>query len=555
MASVKKPARAQSKPDASVDPAGTRLVIGLHDPGMTPLLRAGLGGLAAAVQAIPDGTLPTGAIAIEPDRVVLDWTTVKKPEALLRPLFTAAFRIDRNGLIDLPGSYRAPQQDTAVRAALTDALRRTFLQHGKHADREGKTSALTIEIDGGNHTVAVQRHHGFIHQENWKGKEKAWKDIAAALTAEPAKRKGIGLAGWANPGASTRHAGFSADTGVDYSPALALCACFAITGCISLCGPGPIGILIIPEPLDLHAFTQVRGELAPHQRADCYVGCAGDGALAVAIALRADRARQWSRGIARVHAMTLSTVAWVQGGQKVRVDTLACSRFPDHALDSFAELTSHCPTRQIFTQPKKKGELTGCWTIPSNLRGFVADNLVRGHPWFHGFSIKRYSDHRKRPRFRWIHRYYTTNDKLGCLRLPDDKKGLIAMTKILDEAQRLLIMSVHTALRCRYGKISKENKENDVARNKRSRSERDKWRMQLAGAKTAEQVRAILADLWSRAGTVKELQTGWESIIPLLNEHWLECRDLSLVALASYQGKDTENEDTDAAEENPDLEQ
>ncbi len=524
MAAVK-PAKSRRDP---ADAPETTLTIGLHDPGMTPLLRAGLGGLAAAVEAMAPSALGEDAIIVASDCVTLDWTRSGNVGDLLERLFAAAFRIDGNGLIDLPGSYRAPEQAIAVRASVTDALRRTFLQHGSSAKKDGKPTALTIEIDDQAQTIGVQRHASFVHQGEWQ-------EIAKQLAKPAPKRAAIALAGWANPGAATRHVAYSAQTEVGYSAAQALCACFTITGCLSFCGPGQTGILVVPEPADLEGFAALRGELAPRRRIECFVGSAGDGALAMAVALRAVAISNRTKVIAQIHAILLSPLAWVAGGQKVRIDTLACAPFEKRDLDAFSELTSHCPPRQIVTKPAKKADLPGCWTIPSNLRGFVANNLAHGRSWFVGFAHCKTRDNPPR----WLHRFWRKgDDDLGALRFPDDLKGLIAMSQSLDEAERTLVASIHTALRQRFGAIADENQGNPAAFKNRCQGERDKWRLRLAGAKTPDDVRAALADLWSRAGTVRELQEGWQRLLPLLKPAvWENARDLALIALASYRGK------------------
>ena len=52
-------------------------------------------------------------------------------------------------------------------------------------------------------------------------------------------------------------------------------------------------------------------------------------------------------------------------------------------------------------------------------------------------------------------------------------------------------------------------------------------------------MRAALADLWSRAGYVRELQDSWTELLPLLrSSEWATARDLALVALASYRGRE-----------------
>ena len=112
------------------------------------------------------------------------------------------------------------------------------------------------------------------------------------------------------------------------------------------------------------------------------------------------------------------------------------------------------------------------------------------------------------------------------------------MVDYLESAEKLLVESVHTALRQRLGAIAQDMAGNPVGMKNRFQRERDHWRLAFAGAKTQEQTRAALADLWSRAGSNRQLQQGWQEILPLLHErNWMAARDLALVALASYQGR------------------
>jgi len=47
----------------------------------------------------------------------------------------------------------------------------------------------------------------------------------------------------------------------------------------------------------------------------------------------------------------------------------------------------------------------------------------------------------------------------------------------------------------------------------------------------------VITDLWARAGgPLPGLQSGWQEVLPLLNEkNWRKAKDLALLALASYQ--------------------
>src|SRR5262249_33717810 len=154
---------------------------------------------------------------------------------------------------------------------------------------------------------------------------------------------------------------------------------------------------------------------------------------------------------------------------------------------------------QMRTQKPKGEESDDFFFTMSELRGFIADNLASGRPWYAGFSIAKTAE--KSPRF--IH-YYRSKDNLGAL-WPDEKKGLLTMIDHLDDAEQALVRSIHLAIRQRFGQIASEA-EHSATMHKRFEGAREKWRLAFAGAKTLDQLRAALADLWSRAGFNAELR-------------------------------------------------
>jgi CRISPR-associated protein Cas8a1/Csx13 len=505
--------------------AASKLLVGLYDPGLTPMLRAGLGGLAAAAHALNTGALGhTGTITVEPHAIVLDWFKPGSAAPFLERLFAACFRIN-DGLIDLAGSHEQ-DQPLEVRVAMSDALRLTFLQHGSSALKKGPASARTLEIDDQPRQLLVQSYSGFVHQM-------AWESIAKVLDKAPGQPNTVTLAGWANPGAIERHVGLGC-TNIAYTPAEALCACFALIGCLSYQGPSRSGILLVLEPADLIRFAEARPRLAPRTLQECMVASPGDGVLTIHAALQTEPMRQLADGIASISAMTLRSTSWASQ-QKSRTDTMMSNRYEDTVLEAFRRLVLRCPTRMIATKGAKAGEPGGYWGFPSSLRGFVADNVARHRAFYAGFTTAKTRDDPPR----WLHRFRSADDDLGALRFPDDQKGLIAMTDTLNEAERRLVAAIHTALRQRFSAIADENSGNGSAFKNRGQSEHDRWRLCFAGARTHEQVRHALADLWSRAGTIHELQgDGWQSLQPLLrSDAWEAARDLALIALASYQGR------------------
>src|SRR5574340_1106917 len=129
---------------------------------MTPLLRAGLGGLAAALRVIhlqerphagwppPEIAAGSGAAIVEKDHVGLRWPK-GGVDKVLEALFVETFRLakfQRISLMDLVGTYEMGRPPApAVAVALQSALKRTFLQNGKSTPKDGKPQTITIELD------------------------------------------------------------------------------------------------------------------------------------------------------------------------------------------------------------------------------------------------------------------------------------------------------------------------------------------------------------------------------------------------------------------------
>ncbi len=551
-APAKRRPAARARPKAELQP----LAIRLHAPGMTPLLRAGAGGLAATLrfillQAQPSAPWPSnvrlgpGAARVEPTAIHLDWGS-EAPEKTLQALFRAAFRLTRpEGLIDLPGTRRPGQPPPPVQvvAALQDALKQTFLQHNQ-TTRGGTLKTLTFALDDQELLVRTQGYASFVHQD-------AWEDVLRALLQGTTP-----LAGWAYPGAAQRHIGLDV-TKVEYTAEEALCACFAPAGCLTYKLPQLRGgAFVTLAPTDLVRFAEVRPALTPRRVEDVSVAGVSDAVLAVQLALKLESGGHHRELLSTAEAVALRPLPWNQQ-QKVRCAVVRPGAVPDDVLDRYEAAAAVLPNRLRVLKPevgpgrggrKKAREAPGFFVATSALRAFLTENLAAGRPWYAGFATATTADGR------FIH-YPRTRDNLGAL-LAEEKKGLIAMHPYLEQAEQWLVQSVHIALRQRLGRIAEETRHSPLAtRHNRMDGERERLRLSFAGAKTAEQVREALADLWSRAGTNRELQSHWQDILPLLRpEHWRAARDLALVALASYQGRDAEPAETSYAAELADAE-
>ena len=446
---AKAPARKRAKGAARVEP----LVISLNGPGMGPLLRAGLGGLAASLRAIlhmrdrsaqwPQPVpLGPGTATVTADRISIDWGE-KPPEQTLDNLFRATFGIRKPpGIFDIVGTYEpeAPP-NLGLAVAIQDSLRMTFLQHGKSSKGDKKPRATTVEIDDHAFTVTLQPRTWFAHQGAAPG-------IAKAL-----RGRGCELAGWAYPGAVQRHVRFT-ESKIRYPAGMALCGVFAIVGCVTYATrPGRGGALVIPEPADLVEFARLRPIIGPKSVAEATVTGLGDAVLSVELSLRLERLSGLAGAVRAVSGVRFGTQPW-STQQKTRVALVRASALPDATLDVYDAIVRTLPTtikvRGAAGSSADTGQ-TGYFVATSALRGFLTDNLASGRRWFSDFATARTAE--KNPRF--IHRYRQGTNDLGALFFPE-RKGLIMMLQHLEEAELTLVRSVHVALRQRFGAIAEE---------------------------------------------------------------------------------------------------
>jgi CRISPR-associated protein Cas8a1/Csx13 len=198
-------------------------------------------------------------------------------------------------------------------------------------------------------------------------------------------------------------------------------------------------------------------------------------------------------------------------------------------------------TRKRKTAPE--GQTSSVYRQESVIRPHIAENLVLGRPWYADF-VKFFT--RKNP----------ATDRPYYEQLVHEKGGLHAMVKDQEmwdeEGERRIVEAVHEAMRRTFGRIrvetDGEGKPLSQATKNRWDKFREELRLRLAGAKTANDARHALCDLFSRAGYVQVLSKHWRDILPkLADDRWQLTRDLALLALASYGGRG-EEEKTDTSE-------
>ena len=294
------------------------------------------------------------------------------------------------------------------------------------------------------------------------------------------------------------------------------------------------GVLVVPEVADLKDFCVLRPEMTPTSSRQCRIASAGDAALQAQLRLRLSKvATQFN--LPGCHAVTFRPTSWASQ-QKSRVDALmvppgdeVCLRQFEVAMQELRPRVATVVRKESVGRGKNKVETqrTEHFWSDSIVRPMVADNLARGQPWYRGFV-------------NLMTKLDPVSKKPLRLKLFFEKEGLKAMTEKIawqDQGESAVVHAVHESLRRRFGAIASENKGKTGTMKNRMTGEFDKWRLAFAGAKTADQFRHSLCDLFARSGMNSVLRENWASVLPWLSTgRWQLTRDLALLALASYTG-------------------
>jgi CRISPR-associated protein Cas8a1/Csx13 len=532
----------------------------LFAPGMSLLHRAGLGGLACTLKAmerehetgrLSKSKLPTLFIDgappwdIDEQSVTLRFGRPENAGEYLKKLFAFTFAIRKDGLIMLAGQH-ATEPSTPVLADLQTGLTLTFLQHGKVRRLAKEPTLVSYDPEGEGVPGVVVRYRkcaGFKHQDGWED----FVDKNGCLLLGPIK-----VDGPISPGTVVRHVAYTGDTAAEDPPERMLPLYFALVGCLALPVNRGVAALLVPDVINLLDFVYDRPAMTPGKATECQIANAADAAFQAQVRVRDNpvqsahigtRARDVLAGSALpgCYAMTFAPTAWASQ-QKSRIATIYVPSGNDKRLDRFGRALMHLPPRvAVRTVRETTGrgrqrsvtERRESFRTDSIVRPLIAENLALGRPWYAGF-------------FRLMTGIDPASGKPFRDRLSFERKGLhdmIADDTMWDEAgEPTIIRAVHEALRNRYGKIAEENKTNPVAMRNRFSGEYDRWRLAFAGAKTTDQFRKALCDLFSRAGSNAVLRKSWQDILPMLRANtWQHARDLALLGLCSYQGRGESN--------------
>jgi CRISPR-associated protein Cas8a1/Csx13 len=519
-----------SKTAKVVEPPGS-LTMSLFAPGMTMLHRAGLGGLASSLRYIerawlndvilteelPGGPWVNGnpPWEVTPRSITLRFGDPKEARTFFQRLFRLSFRL-KDGLLHLPGQYGDMPPSLAVRAEIQAGLTLTFLQHGKTRKLAKNPISYQVDPEGDGRPVTIEYKtcEWYKHQDGW-----------IDLTEEKTGFLTVGsieVIGPLNPGAVVRHVKFSRDTRIEEPPERALPLYFALVGCLALSVNRGMGVLLVPDVEDLRAFAVDRPLMTPASMKECRIASASDAALQAQVRLRA-RGVLDRDGLPACNAARFRPTTWASQ-QKSRVEAITM-----HRLDALRR--KRVKETHGTGRAKQTVEVERFFWADSVVRPLIADNLARGERWYHDFTS--------------LCRTRETAKKLGYERL---ELQTMADTPLLtDEDENHFIRAIHRAIFVARGKIYSDTVGVEAARRRVPATDavHNRWnrymerlRLDLVGAKTANQVLARINELLVRAATVAELRDDQVMLQVkrlLFGADWQRIRSLAMFAVASYK--------------------
>lgn len=503
-----------------------KLVFHLADTSFTLLHRAGLAGLyMTLLQLSKEQVNPPEGLTWELNRrqLILSWQG--HDLAALIWLLTESFQLS-NGLIALRGlNSKTMREDAQI--IVHQGILSTFLQHtSTHKSLGTRKKSLQF---GGEDAPEIQVTYKALERY-------AYQEFASNLCDRQGNflNKPINVAGWLNPGAVVRHIAFATDTSFEESPENAFVLLFAPVACYyytlrsRLRDKRAQYALVIPEIVDLQQYAQYRqnSNLRNAAYQDFYACGLGDAGLRfLTYETTAELASTFK--VSRCQVLTFGTVAWATQ-QKTRTDL--------YVVEANAQICHNYQVCRNWLVDKIVEGNDGSFVASSFARELIADNLARSQLWYTGIADK-------------------VNSNALFQRLVYERGGLYQVIQKIDtdEEDKLFVKVCHEAIKFTYGQVASNTKVGDKPNFEKVTV---RLRTGLGRCKNAASFREFITDFWSRAGRLPTLQANWQNLMKFVmqDSQWKRAKDLTLLALASYPGKEGMSlQIADVAEQNPDI--
>jgi len=508
------------------------MTIPLHGPGMTSLHKVGLAGLYMTLNAFDQKRTKIDGLSwsLRPDKVVLEWKE-EKPKRALEKLIAESFKIDGEGFFHLAGLESGQISSIAQKYLLYKALLNTFLQFGPHRPTETKRT-LSYEVD--DKSCWVKEFSPIKHYRH-QGAAKEFLDTKERFRPE------VDVAGWLYPGGGQRHVAHKKSK-LGEPPELALSLLFLPVGSIFFLlssktrGRKARAALLLPAIENLESYADIRQYLISQSILEITASGASDALLKFLMLLQGRKeARRLSNVAEKPFECRVITFGIVDWNEKQKSRTMTRSVFSGEIKGIGHYFLAHAIFKNAWQLVKEKRNKKGQLTEPEHhfaktftAREIIAENIAKGLPWFRDFST------------------YMTKKEIREQLLYERKELNDMVNKAVfdDEREKIFIAICHEAWRRRLGKLGERARRENTSFSALVNREFEKLRVAFSRCKNEMTLRETVVDFWARAGSIQELQGHWPDILPLFSEkNWRLAKDLSLLALVSYQPKDKDEEE------------
>lgn len=489
-----------------------KIELSLNSSGMTRLHRAGVAGLYMTLKELEKRypTLKTRQgdfqWILTSNSISLHWRG--EDFAALDWLFKESFKVSDHGLISLTG-LNSQLVAWETQLATHIGIQNTFLQHNKFLKSAGDAFE-TLTIDGLEVVVEYKKAQSYAHQDF----AKKLCDRQGKLLQEP-----IGIKGWLYPGAVVKHYAFEKQTQITETIERALALLFAPVAGLYFISPKSLLYetktqynLVIADIDELKLYARMRQQFNNWNHKQFYTSGYKDAGLRFLTHLTTLDSVQQDR-LKRCQVTAFGQSSWSKM-QKIRqrVELIEATK---QIIRNY-QLSDRCFQERVVEWEE------GNFIASSIVRELIAENLVRGFPWWHNFAIAV----KNNDLFRFINY---------------EREGLHQMVRDADwdeEAQKLFVKACHEALLKIYAKIHSRIKEDEYAQIER---ENKRIWAGFVRCQNSENFRQFLVSFWSKAGQISILEDFWQELMPLTTkpENWKVARDLALLALVSYKKKET----------------
>ncbi|TYQ27636.1 type I-MYXAN CRISPR-associated Cas8a1/Cmx1 [Pseudanabaena sp. UWO311] len=505
------------------------LTFDLADPQMTLMHRAGLAGLYMTLRQLDrenqnfqhNSQIPL-QWNLDQRSITLSWQG--KALDTLKWLFEQSFQL-QGDMISLRG-LDAKQMPPQYLAIAHQGILGTLLQHNSTHKSIGVQTKIYYE-DEESYPIIIRYKalKSYVYQEFAEN----LCDKNGNLSTKP-----ISIAGWLNLGAAVRHTAFSSDTSFQEPAHLALILLFAPVACCYFVLRSRLReqraqyALVIPEIRNLEKYARYRISLRNRAFKEFFASSLGDAGLQF-LTMAEKLAKDYD--IPACQVITMGTVAW-STQQKTRTDLYLVNIGEASKVLQNYRVSRECLQDRIIARDKEENSFIAI----SLARELIADNLARGKPWHAELSNK-----------------ITSSDLFEKLNYEREGLNQMIQSKKIEwsKEERLFVKAFHEALRNTYGQQSERTKEDEKIRLDKVNQ---KFRTKLMRCKNRNSVREFVMDFWARAGRLPTVQDNWEEFMRLMTDDWKAARDLALLALVSYKGRDNSGYNGSTTQESEDSE-